>query len=156
MNINLTLIAQGVWFFAFVWFTSRFVWPPLMRAIEERQKKIADGLAAAEKGQLELVSAKGRVDELIDGAKRQSQDLVQSAQKRADEMVEAAKVTAQAEGERQLAAARAGIEQEIRQARETLREQVAELALAGAEQILMREIDATKHQDVLDKLGARL
>ena len=81
---------------------------------------------------------------------------MQSAQKRADEMVEAAKVTAQAEGERQLAAARAGIEQEIRQARETLREQVAELALAGAEQILMREIDATKHQDVLDKLGARL
>ena len=156
MNINLTLIAQGVWFFAFVWFTSRFVWPPLMRAIEERQKKIADGLAAAEKGQLELVSAKGRVDELIDGAKRQSQDLVQNAQKRADEMVEAAKLAAQAEGERQLAAARAGIDQEIRQARETLREQVAALALAGAEQILMREIDAGKHQDVLDKLGARL
>ena len=156
MNINLTLIAQGAWFFAFVWFTSRFVWPPLMRAIDERQKKIAEGLAAAEKGQLELVSAKGRVDELIDGAKRQSQDLVQNAQKRADEMIEAAKLAAQAEGERQLAAARAGIEQEIRQARDALRGQVAELALAGAEQILMREIDASKHQDVLEKLGTRL
>ena len=156
MNINLTLIAQGIWFFAFVWFTSRFVWPPLMRAVEERQKKIADGLAAAEKGQLELVSAKSRVDELIDGAKRQSQDLVQGAQKRADEMIEAAKLAAQAEGERQLAAARAGIEQELRQARDTLRGEVAALALAGAEQVLMREIDASKHQDVLEKLGARL
>jgi F-type H+-transporting ATPase subunit b len=90
MNINLTLVAQFVWFFAFVWFTSRFVWPPLMRAIDERQKKIADGLAAAEKGQMELVSAKDRVDDLINGAKRQSQDLVANAQKRADEMVEAA------------------------------------------------------------------
>ncbi len=156
MNINLTLIAQFVWFFAFVWFTSRFVWPPLMRAVEERQKKIADGLAAAEKGQRELVSANGRVDELINGAKRQSQVLVQNAQKRVDEMLEAAKGAAQAEGERQLAVARAGIEQEIQQAREQLRGQVAQLALAGAEQILMREIDGTKHQEVLDKLGNRL
>ena len=156
MNINLTLVAQFVWFFAFVWFTSRFVWPPLMRAIDERQKKIADGLAAAEKGQMELVSAKDRVDDLINGAKRQSQDLLANAQKRADEMVEAAKSAAQTEGERQLAAARASIEQEIQQAREELRGQVAALAMAGAEKILMREIDAAKPQEVLDKLSTQL
>lgn len=156
MNINLTLIAQLAWFFVFVWFTSRFVWPPLMRAVDERQKKIADGLAAAEKGQQELVSANGRVDELIRGAKLQSQELLANAQKRADEMIEAAKATAREEGDRQLASARASIEQEVQQAREQLRGQVAELALVGAEQILMREIDADKHREVLDKLGARL
>ena len=156
MNINLTLIAQFLWFFAFVWFTARFVWPPLMRAVDERQKKIADGLAAAEKGQQELVSAQGRVDDLLKTAKLQSQELVANAQKRADEMVEAAKESAKVEGERQLAAARASIEQEIQQAREQLRAQVAEIAIAGAEQILMREIDPSRHREVLDKLSARL
>ncbi len=155
MNINLTLIAQFLWFFAFLWFTSRFVWPPLMRAIDERQKKIAEGLAAAEKGQLELVSAKGRVDELLTGAKQQSQELLANAQKRADEMVEAAKVLAKAEGERQITVARASIEQEIQQAREQLRGQVVQLVMTGAEQILMREIDPAKHQVVLDKLSAQ-
>lgn len=156
MNINLTLVAQFLWFFAFVWFTARFVWPPLMRAVEDRQKKIADGLAAAEKGQQELVSATGKVEELVRGAKAQSQELVANAQKRADEMIEQAKEAAKAEGERQIAAARASIEQEIQQAREQLRGQVAQLAMSGAEQILMREIDPAKHKDVLDKLSARL
>lgn len=156
MNINLTLVAQFLWFFAFVWFTARFVWPPLMRAVESRQQKIAEGLAAAEKGQQELISANGKVEELVRGAKAQSQDLVANAQKRADEMIEAAKEAAKVEGERQLAAARASIEQEIQQAREKLRGQVAQLAMAGAEQILMREIDPAKHKDVLDKLSARL
>jgi F-type H+-transporting ATPase subunit b len=156
MNINLTLVAQFLWFFAFVWFTARFVWPPLMRAVEDRQKKIADGLAAAEKGQQELVSANGRVEELVRGAKAQSQELIANAQKRADEMVEQAKTAAKTEGERQIAAARASIEQEIQQAREQLRGQVAQLAMTGAEQILMREIDPAKHKDVLDKLSARL
>ena len=156
MNINLTLIAQFLWFFAFVWFTARFVWPPLMRAVDERQKKIADGLAAAEKGQQELVNAQGRVDDLLKTAKQQSQELVANAQKRADEMVEAAKESAKVEGDRQIAAARASIEQEIQQAREQLRAQVAEIAIAGAEQILMREIDPARHREVLDKLSARL
>lgn len=156
MNINLTLIAQFVWFFVFVWFTSRFVWPPLMKAVDERKKKIADGLAAAEKGQQELVSAQGRVDELMKSARLQSQELVASAQKRADEMVEAAKEAARQEGERQIAAARSNIEQEVHQAREELRARVAELAVTGAEQILMREIDAARHREVLDKLSARL
>jgi F-type H+-transporting ATPase subunit b len=156
MNINFTLVSQMMWFFAFVWFTARFVWPPLMRAIDQRQQKIADGLAAAERGQQDLVSAQGRVDDLMRTAKQQSQEIVAGAQKRADEMIEEAKATARVEGERQLAAARASIEQEIQQAREQLRTQVAQLALAGAEQVLMREIDAAKHKDVLDKLGARL
>jgi len=156
MNINFTLVSQMAWFFAFVWFTARFVWPPLMRAIDERQQKIAAGLAAAERGQQDLVSAQGRVDDLLRSAKQQSQDIVAGAQKRADEMVEEAKSTARVEGERQIAAARASIEQEIQQAREQLRTQVAQLALSGAEQVLMREIDAAKHKDVLDQLSDRL
>jgi F-type H+-transporting ATPase subunit b len=156
MNITFTMIAQAISFALFIWFTASFVWPPLMRAVEQRQKKIADGLAAADKGQQELVLAQGRVEELINGAKSQSQELVANAQKRSDEMIEEAKVAAKAEGERQIAAARATIEQEIQQAREQLREQVSVLALAGAEQVLMREVDIAKHKDVLDKLGARL
>lgn len=156
MNITFTLVAQAISFALFIWFTASFVWPPLMRAVEQRQKKIADGLAAADKGQQELVLAKGRVEDLINGAKSQSQELVANAQKRADEMIEEAKVAAKAEGERQIAAARATIDQEIQQAREQLRERVAALVLAGAEQVLMREVDVAKHKDVLDTLGARL
>ncbi len=156
MNINFTMFAQAISFAVFIWFTARFVWPPLMKAVEERQKKIADGLAAADKGQQELVQAQGRAQEVLNGAKQQSQDLLANAQKRVDEMIEQAKASARQEGERQLAAAHAGIEQEIQQARETLRGQVATLALAGAEQILMREVDLEKHREVLDKLGARL
>ena len=156
MNINLTLIAQFAWFFVFVWFTSRFVWPVLMRAVDERQKKIADGLSAAEKGQQELVSAQGRVQELINSAKSQSQEILAVAQKRADELVEAAKVAAVDEGNRLKAAAESSIQQEIQQAREQLRVEVAALALAGAQQILMREIDPAKHGEVLNKLSAQL
>ena len=156
MNINFTMFAQAISFAIFIWFTAQFVWPPLMRAVEERQKKIADGLAAADKGQQELVQAQSRVQEALNGAKQQSQDLIASAQKRADEMIEQAKGTAKTEGERQIAAAHASIEQEIQQAREALRGQVAALALAGAEQVLMREVDLAKHKEVLDKLGARL
>ncbi len=156
MNINFTMFAQAISFAIFIWFTAQFVWPPLMKAVEERQKKIADGLAAADKGQQELVQAQSRVQEALSGAKQQSQDLIANAQKRADEMIEQAKVTAKSEGERQIAAAHASIEQEIQQAREALRGQVAALALAGAEQVLMREVDLAKHKEVLDKLGARL
>ncbi len=156
MNINFTMFAQAISFAIFIWFTARFVWPPLMRAVEERQKKIADGLAAADKGQQELVQAQSRAQEVLTGAKLQSQELIANAQKRADDMVEQAKTAAKVEGDRQLAAARANIEQELQQAREALRGQVAALALAGAEQVLMREIDLSKHKEVLDKLGARL
>ncbi len=156
MNLNFTMVAQAISFAIFIWFTARFVWPPLMKAVEERQKKIADGLAAADKGQHELVQAQSRAQEVLNGAKQQSQDLLANAQKRADEMVEQAKLAAKTEGERQLLAARANIDQEVQQARETLRGQVASLALAGAEQVLMREVDVAKHRDVLDKLAARL
>lgn len=156
MNINFTLVAQAISFAIFIWFTARFVWPPLMKAVEERQKKIADGLAAADKGQQELVQAQSRAQEVLNGAKQQSQDLLANAQKRVDDMIEQAKAAAKLEGERQLAAAHASIEQEIQQAREALRGQVAALALAGAEQVLMREVDLAKHKEVLDKLGARL
>jgi F-type H+-transporting ATPase subunit b len=156
MNLNFTMVAQAISFAIFIWFTARFVWPPLMKAVEERQHKIADGLAAADKGQHELVQAQSRAQEVLNGAKQQSQDLIANAQKRADEMIEQAKLAAKTEGERQLLAARATIEQEVGQARETLRGQVASLALAGAEQVLMREVDITKHRDVLDKLSARL
>jgi F-type H+-transporting ATPase subunit b len=156
MNINFTMFAQAISFAIFIWFTARFVWPPLMKAVEERQKKIADGLAAADKGQQELVHAQSRAQEVLTGAKQQSQELIANAQKRADDMVEQAKSAAKVEGERLLAAARAGIDQEVQQAREALRGQVATLALAGAEQVLMREIDVTKHKEVLDKLSARL
>lgn len=156
MNINFTMFAQAVSFAIFIWFTAQFVWPPLMRAVEDRQKKIADGLAAADKGQQELVQAQGRAQEVLNGAKQQSQELIANAQKRADEMVEQAKSAARAEGERQLASARATIDQEIQQAREALRGQVAALALAGAEQVLLREVDANRHREVLDSLGERL
>ncbi len=156
MNINFTMFAQAISFALFIWFTAQFVWPPLMKAVEERQKKIADGLAAADKGQQELVQAQSRVQEALSGARQQSQDLIANAQKRADEMIEQAKVTAKTEGERQIAAAHASIDQEIQQAREALRGEVAALALAGAEQVLMREVDLAKHKEVLDKLGARL
>ncbi|MSR15278.1 MAG: F0F1 ATP synthase subunit B [Gammaproteobacteria bacterium] len=156
MNINFTLVAQAISFSIFIWFTARFVWPPLMKAVEDRQKKIADGLAAADRGQQALLQAQGSAQEVVNGAKQQSQDLLANTQKRVDDMIEQAKVAAKAEGERQLAAARANVEQEVQQARETLRGQVAALALAGAEQILMREIDLAKHQEVLQKLGARL
>ena len=156
MNINLTLIAQAISFAIFIWFTARFVWPPLMKAVDERQKKIADGLAAAEQGQMELAQAETRVEELLNGAKQQGQEILASAQKRADEIVEQAKSAAKSEGERILTAARAEIDQERYTAREALRGQVATLAVTGAEQILMREVDPAVHKDMLDKLAANL
>ena len=156
MNINFTLISQALSFAIFIWFTARFVWPPLMKAVEERQKKIADGLAAADQGQQQLAQAQSRAQEVLNGARQQSQEMVAAAQKRADDMVEQARGTAKAEGERQIAAAQSAIGLEIQQAREALRTQVAALALAGAEQVLMREIDQERHREVLEKLGARL
>ncbi|MGH7886933.1 MAG: F0F1 ATP synthase subunit B [Candidatus Binatia bacterium] len=156
MNINFTLVAQAISFSIFIWFTARFVWPPLMRAVEDRQRKIADGLAAADRGQSALRQAQDTAQEVLNNAKLQSQDLLANAQKRVDDMIEQAKVTAKTEGERQIAAARANIEQDVQQARETLRGQVAVLALAGAEQILLREVDHAKHKEVLVRLSARL
>lgn len=156
MNINLTIIGQLLAFSVFVWFTMRYVWPPMSAALEERRKKIADGLAAAERGEKEQELAQERATEVLKEAKQQANEIVASAQKRANDVVEESKSTAHEEGERIKQAAHAEIEQEINRAKEELRKQVSELAVAGAEQILAKEIDAQAHGDLLKKLSAKL
>ena len=152
MNINLTLFAQAAVFLAFIGFTIKFVWPPMLRAIEARQKTIADGLAAADQGRKSLeVSAKQAVDE-IDAARKRAAEILGQAEKRASQMIEAAKAAAKEESAREKVAAKAEIEQDVSRARETLREQVASLAVAGAEKILRREVNAQSHADLLTQL----
>ena len=156
MNINLTLIAQAISFALFIWFTAKFVWPPLMKAIDERQKKIADGLAAAEQGNRSLKDAEVRVQGIEREARVQAQNILAETDKRTGELIEQAKMQAEAEGGRQLAAAKAEIAQELERAKAALREQVAALAVAGAEQILKREVNAQAHADLLTRLKAQL
>ena len=156
MNINLTLIAQLVSFAVFVWFTMKFIWPPLVRAMDERKAKIADGLAAAERGQHEQVLAQERAKEYLHEAKQQAAEIKAKAEKQAAMMVEEAKGKAQEEGARQLAVAQAEIEQETNKAREHLRAKVAELALAGAEKILRKEIDADAHKDIVEAVAKQI
>ena len=156
MNINLTLLGQAISFAIFVWFCVKYVWPPVLAALEERENRIADGLAAAEKGQQDLANAEVRIEEELQKGREKAQEYINQAQKRADEIVEQAKTMASEEGDRLLAAARSQIDQERNEARESLRGEVASLALAGAEQVLMREVDANAHRDVLDKLTAEL
>lgn len=156
MNINATLIGQAIAFAVFVWFCMKFVWPPLTAALAERQKKIAEGLNAADKAQRDLESAHAQVAEELKAAKAQAAALIEQANKRANQMVEEAKAAAAAEGQRQLAQARAQIEQEIAAARDSLRAQVAALAVVGAEKILEAQVDAKAHAAMLDKLAAEL
>jgi len=156
MNINLTLIAQLVSFAVFVWFTMKFVWPPLVKAMDERKAKIADGLAAAERGQHEQELARERAKEYLHEAKQQAAEITAKAEKQAALIVEEAKTKAQEEGARQLAAAQAEIEQEVNRAREELRSRVAELAVAGAEKILRREIDADAHKDIVEAVAKQI
>ena len=156
MNINLTLFAQAITFAAFIWFTAKFVWPPLMRAIETRQKQIADGLAAGEKGRQELELAGRRASEDIAKARARAAEIVAQAENRASQMIEEAKNAAREEGNREKAAAKAEIEQEVSRAREALRIQVAALAVAGAEKILRREVDARVHADLLRSVQSEL
>jgi F-type H+-transporting ATPase subunit b len=153
MNINLTLIGQLLSFAVFVWFTMKFVWTPIMGALETRKKEIADGLAAAERGQHEQELAKERAKDVLHDAKSQAAEIVAQAQKRASEIVDEAKGTARTEGERLLTAAQAEIEQETNKAREQLRGKVGELALAGAEKILRKEINADAHKDIVEALA---
>jgi F-type H+-transporting ATPase subunit b len=156
MNFNATLIGQSITFVFFVWFCMKFVWPPIMNALEARKKQIADGLAAADRGKHELeLAAKSAADNMRD-AKAQAAEVLAQAEKRAAQIVEDAKNAAKAEGDRQLAAAQANIEQEANRAREGLREQVAALAVAGAEKILRREVNAQAHADLLNQLKAEL
>jgi F-type H+-transporting ATPase subunit b len=156
MNINLTLFAQALVFAGFIWFTVKFVWPPLLRAIEARQKTIADGLAAAEEGKRSLEVSNKRAEEEIRKARDRAAEVLTQAEKRAAQMVEEAKNAAKEEGNREKAAAKAEIAQEITRAREQLRDQVASLAVAGAEKILRREVDAKAHGDLLDSIKKQL
>ncbi|SEP36514.1 F0F1 ATP synthase subunit B [Nitrosovibrio sp. Nv6] len=156
MNINFTLISQAMAFAIFIWFTVRFVWPPLMRAIENRQKSIADGLAAGERGRNELELASHRSADVVREAKHRATDIITQAEKRAAEIVEEAKAAARDEGDRIIVGAKAEVEQEVFRARETLRQQVADLALAGATKILRREVDAKAHADLLASIKAEL
>jgi len=154
--MNATLVGQLMTFAVLVWFINRFLWDPITGMLENRTKRIADGLAAAEKGRQELELAEKRAVEYIKKAKEQANEIISQAQKRASEIVEEAKEDARGEGERLLVAARAEIGQEMQQAREQLKGEVAGLAVTGAEQILLREVDQAAHKDILDKLSAQL
>jgi F-type H+-transporting ATPase subunit b len=156
MNINFTLIAQAIAFAVLIWFTVKFVWPPLLKAIETRQKEIADGLAAAADGRNALDVAAKKSEVTLNEAKQKASEIIGQAEKRATQIVEEAKGNAKVEGERILTGAKAEIDQEVNRAKEGLRAQVSSLAVAGAEKILRKEIDAKAHSDMLSKLAAEL
>lgn len=156
MNINATLIAQAIMFAIFVWFCMRFVWPPIVNALETRKKQIADGLAAADRGKHELELAAKRASESLHDAKMRASEIIAQAEKRAAQIVDEAKGAAKVEGDRLLSAAQAEIEQEVFRAREQLRCQVAVLVIAGAEKVLRREVDAKAHADLLEAVKNEL
>jgi F-type H+-transporting ATPase subunit b len=156
VNLNATLFAQLVVFLILAWFTMKFVWPPLIKALDERAKTIADGLAAAEKGKSELEAAHKRVDEELAQARNEGQHRIAEAEKRALAVSEEIKAQAQAEAARIIAAAQADAELQVVKAREALREDVASLAVKGAEQILKREVNVSAHADLLNQLKAEL
>jgi F-type H+-transporting ATPase subunit b len=152
LNINLTLVIQMLVFLAFVWFTMKFVWPPLMKAMEERQDKIAEGLSAAERGRKELELAQHRVKDELKQAKTQASEILEKANRRGAQMIEEAKEAAKLEAQRQAKIAHEQLQQEIHHAKKSLRDQVAQLAVAGAEKILGREIDGKTNSKLIDNL----
>jgi len=156
MNINLTLIGQSITFALFVWFCYAFIWPPLVNALEKRKKQIADGLAAAERGQHEQELAAKKAAEQLKEAKGQAADIIAHAQKRATEIVDEAKDDARTEAERIMVGADAEIKQEVNRAREHLRKEVVTLAISGAEKVLKREIDSEAHASTLKELAEQL
>lgn len=156
MNINFTLVAQAIAFAVLIWFTVKFVWPPLLKAIETRQKEIADGLAAAQEGRSALEMAAKKSEAALTEAKQKASEIIGQAEKRASQIIEEAKNNAKVEGDRIIAGAKAEIDQEVNRAKEGLRAQVSSLAVAGAEKILRKEIDAKAHSDMLSKLAAEL
>ena len=156
MNFNLTLIAQAITFAVLVLVIVKFVWPPLLEAIETRQKEIADGLAAAHEGKNALEVAAKKSEVTLNEAKQKASEIVSLAEKRATQIIEEAKGNAKAEGERIIIGAKAEIDQEVNRAKEGLRAQVSVLAIAGAEKILRKEIDGKTHSDMLAKLEAEL
>ena len=156
MNINLTLFAQAITFAAFIWFTVKFIWPWLLAKIEERQKMVADGLAAAEQGRRSLEVSSRQADEAIKDARGRAAEILAQAEKRSAQLIDEARQAARQEGDRELAAAKAEIEQEVTRAREELRDRVASLAVAGAEKILRREVDARAHGELLESIKRQL
>lgn len=152
MNINVTLLAQLVVFAIFWWFSKKYVWDPIMAALNERKQGIADSLAAAERGRQELEQSEQKAQEFVTEAKKQAGEIVSNAEKRGSGVVEEARETAKSEGERILSAAQAEIEQEANRAREALRAEVAALAAAGAGRIIDKEIDADAHAGLIDDL----
>jgi len=156
MNINLTLFAQAAVFAAFIWFTAKLIWPFMLRAIETRQKTIADGLAAAEQGRRSLETSTREAQDAIAQARSRAAEILAQAEKRAAQMVDEARSAAKEEGNREKTAAKAEIEQQVTRAREQLRDHVASLAVAGAERILRREVDARAHAELLESIKQQL
>jgi len=156
VNINLTLVVQMVVFATLIYITMKWIWPPLLRMMDERQRKIAQGLAAAEEGEKELTEARGKADAIVREARERANQIIDHAQHRANEMVEEAKGTASAEGARIVAAAQQQIELDTMRARESLRREVAGIAVGAASKLLGREIDARTHADLLDKLATQI
>jgi F-type H+-transporting ATPase subunit b len=156
VGINVTLLGQMGTFLVFIWFTMKFVWPPIVKALEERRARIADGLAAAERGQKALESADAQVAERLREARQQAAQIIEQAERRGAELLDEAKDNAQAAGERMLAKARAELELETSRAREALRGEVAAIALSGARQLLEKEVDPNTHRELLDRLAGQL
>jgi len=156
VDINMTLIGQSIAMLVFVWFCMKFIWPPIMQAIEERQTQIADGLAAAERGQQSLDKAQVEAEDIIGDARKQATTILDQAHARANEIVADGKADGVKERDRQVTAAKAEVEQETNRAREELRGEVSAIAIASAEKILQREIDSNAHKDILGKLAAEL
>jgi len=156
VNINYTLIGQMIFFAAFVLFCMKYVWPPIMAAMTEREKKISDGLAAADRASKDLELAQKKAVQELKEAKAQAAELIEQANRRSNQIVEEAKETARHEGERLITAAKAEIEQEKNRVKEELRSEVAAIAVAGAEKILGSSIDASKHGELLDKLASEI
>ncbi|HEX4928704.1 MAG TPA: F0F1 ATP synthase subunit B [Burkholderiales bacterium] len=156
MNINVTLIAQALTFALFIWFTVKLVWPFMLRAIEARQKTIADGLAAAEQGRRSLELSTRQAEDAVNEARLRASEILAQAEKRAAQLIDEARSAAKEEGAREKAAAQAEIDQALTRAREQLRDRVASLAVAGAEKILRREVDAKAHADLLESIKTQL
>lgn len=156
MNLNMTFFGQAITFIVLIWFTMKFIWPPLNKAIEERQQKIAEGLAAAEQSQKNLAQAQQSVDAELRSARTKANEIIEQAHQRANQIVDQAKNDAIAEANRQKSAAEAEIAAASNRAREELRKQVSTLAVTGAEKLLKREIDANAHKALLDELAAQL
>jgi len=156
VDINMTLIGQSIAMIVFVWFCMKFIWPPILTALEERQQQIEEGLAAADKGQESLVKAAAEADDIVAEARKQATGILDQAHARANEIVADGKADGVKEHDRQLSAAKAEIEQESNRAREELRGQVSAIAIASAEKILNREIDGKAHDDILGKLAQEL